>query len=146
LTNLLRGVLDEHSKSVQGIQPTRERSYNETEFYDVTPPEDLPKWAYFSGGEEEKSAIKPKKRKIIEYEEQEQGESALMGEIRGAIEKEKSIKRPKGPTKESAKKEKKSAESGKLRRSARVKSIKGKGKEKEEEEEEEEEEETEDNK
>jgi hypothetical protein len=133
---LLRGVLDEHSKSVQGIQPTRERSYNETEFYDVTPPEDLPKWAYFSDNEEGKSAIKPQKRKVIEYEEQ--GESALMGEIRGAIEKEKSIKRPKRQTEESTE-GKETTQSGKLRRSARVKSIKGKGKEKEEEEEEEEE-------
>ena len=96
---MLRGVLDEHSKSVQGIQPTRERSYNETEFYYVTLPEDLPKWTYFSNKEKGKSAIKSQKQKIIEYEEQR--ESALTGEIRGAIEKEKSIKRPKKQTEES---------------------------------------------
>ena len=58
---MLRGVLDEHSKSVQGIQPTRERSYNETEFYDVTLLKDLSKCAYFSDKKEGKSAIKPKK-------------------------------------------------------------------------------------
>jgi len=56
-----------------------------------------------------------------------------MGEIQGAIAKAKSIE------KKSTKKGKKVAQSGKFRKTGRMKSIKGKGKEVEEEEEKEEE-------
>ena len=135
--------MDKHSKSIQSLQPTRERIYEKESFYDVSPPEGLPNWAYYSNGEEEeKSAVKPKRRKTTEYEgleeEHQTGESAQMGEIRGAIAKAKPV------GKKSTKKGKKAAQSGKFRKTGRMKSIKGKGKEVEEEEEEEEEEETED--
>lgn len=137
--------MDEHSKSIQSSQPTRERIYEKENFYDVSPPEGLPNWAYYSNREEEeKSTAKPKRQKTTEYEgseeEHQTGESVQMGEIRGAIAKTKSVE------KKSTKKGKKAAQSGKFRKTGRMKSIKGKGKEVEEEEEkeEEEEEETED--
>ena len=100
--------LDEHSKSIQPFQPTRKRNYDESYCHNVTPPEDLPSWAYKSEDEEEQeikqskkgkqSAEKHKKRRVSDYEESlmysegeehQTGESAHMGEIRGAILKEK---------------------------------------------------------
>ncbi len=91
---MLRGVLDKHSKSIQSLQPTRERIYEKESFYDVSPPEGLPNWTYY-GEEEERSAVKSKRRKTTEYEgseeEHQTGESAQMGEIRGAIAKAKPV-------------------------------------------------------
>ena len=127
--------MDEHSKSIQSLQPTCKRIYEKEKFYDVSPPEGLPNWAYYSNREEEEeSAVKPKRRKTTEYEgseeEHQTGESVQMGEIRGAIAKAKSVE------KKSTKKGKKATQSGKFRKTGRMKSIKSKGKEVEEEEEE----------
>ena len=90
--------MDKHSKSIQSSQPTRERIYEKESYYDVSPPEGLPNWAYYSiGEEEEKSAVKPKRRKTTEYEgseeEHQTGESAQMGEIREAIAKAKPVEK-----------------------------------------------------
>jgi hypothetical protein len=149
---LLRGILDEHSRSIQSTQITRRRNYATGTYFDITPPENLPNWAYYFEGETKESAEKHKKRKVTEYEEsmyseeQQTGESALMGEVRGAIAKAKSAEGTKiAKKKTTQKKGKEAATSSKFRRSPRLKSIKGKEKEVEEEEEEESEEESENN-
>jgi hypothetical protein len=127
---------------------TRKRTYETANYYDVTPPQNLPNWAYYSEREAEESVEKHKKRKVAEEsstysEEYQTGESAIMGEVREAVAKAKSVEGIKiGKKKITEKKEKKRAQIG-VRRSPRIKS--NKGKEKEVEEVEEEEEETEDN-
>jgi hypothetical protein len=127
---------------------TRKRTYETANYYDVTPPQNLPNWAYYSEREAEESVEKHKKRKVAEEsstysEEYQTGESAIMGEVREAVAKAKSVEGTKiGKKKITEKKGKKRAQIG-VRRSPRIKS--NKGKEKEVEEVEEEEEETEDN-
>ena len=123
MTNLLREVLNENSKAIQGSQPTRGRNYNEVNFYDAIPPEDLLNWIYLLEEEKKKkSTVKPKKQKITKYDESSEeehqiGESALMGEIKGAISEEKT----KESTKKSTKKKGKATQSGKTQKSVRVK-------------------------
>jgi hypothetical protein len=91
--------LDEHSTSIQSSKQTRKRNYNDKIFiYDDSAPEDLPDWAYASEEEEKGKAKKSKRRRLTDYEgsimysegeEHQTGESARIGEIRGAIAKEK---------------------------------------------------------
>jgi len=112
----LRGILDEHSKSIQSSKLTRKRNYDDTLYFrNDPPPSGLPDWAYASSDEEKKqkkgkgkakesATAKPKRRRITDYEqsimysegeEHQTGESATTGEIRGAITREKKKKREK---------------------------------------------------
>ena len=92
---MLRGVLDEHSRSIQSSQIIRKRNYSTVTYYDVTPPENLPNWAYYFEGEAKESEDKHKRRRVdepsIHLEEHQTRESALMGKILGAIAKVKSV-------------------------------------------------------
>jgi hypothetical protein len=98
--------LDEHSKTIQSSKQIRKRNYDDTTFiYDDSAPEDLPDWVYASEedekqkkGKAKESVRKPKRRRLTDYEdsimysegeEHQTGESARIGEIRGAIVKEK---------------------------------------------------------
>jgi len=51
----LRGILDEHSKSIQSSKLTRKRNYDDTLYFrNDPPPSGLPDWAYTSSDEEKK--------------------------------------------------------------------------------------------
>ena len=105
----MRDVLDEHSKSIQPLQTTRKRIYNDELYYhDSSRSKKLPNWTYSQkqepkgkGKKKEKEKTKespPKRRRVTDYEESviyleetehQTGESARIGEIREAIIKEK---------------------------------------------------------
>ena len=113
----MRDVLDEHSKSIQPLQTTRKRIYNDELYYhDSSRSKKLPNWTYSQkqepkgkGKKKEKEKTKespPKRRRVTDYEESviyleetehQTGESARIGEIREAIIKEKEKETKKNP-------------------------------------------------